>query len=100
MSHADLETGGTVPAAAGRKPLRGILTKDGHAVAGLWGRGPTTRSADASRTALGLVGGGDMDSMLLYAVVTIAFLVLGILALGFGVDSRDGFEEDDWRRRR
>ncbi len=38
-------------------------------------------------------------SVLLYAVVTIAFLVLGILALGFGVDSRDGFEEDDWHRR-
>jgi hypothetical protein len=34
------------------------------------------------------------------AVVTIAFLVLGILALGFGVDRRDGFEGDDWRRRR
>ena len=40
-----------------------------------------------------------MDPMLLYAIVTVAFLGLGILALGFGVDSRDGFEEDDWRRR-
>ncbi|HEX2755389.1 MAG TPA: hypothetical protein VHM48_08000 [Candidatus Limnocylindrales bacterium] len=46
-----------------------------------------------------LVGGVDIDPMLLYAVITIAFLVLGILALGYGVDSRDGFEDDDWRRR-
>ena len=40
-----------------------------------------------------------MDPLLTYAVITIALLVLGILALGFGVDSRDGFEDDDWRRR-
>lgn len=40
-----------------------------------------------------------MDPMMTYAVITIAFLVLGILALGFGVDSRDGFD-DDWRDRR
>lgn len=40
-----------------------------------------------------------MDPLLTYAVITIAFLVLGILALGFGVDSRDGFQDDDWRRR-
>jgi hypothetical protein len=41
-----------------------------------------------------------MDPLHLYAVITIAFLVLGILGLGYGVDSRDGFaEDDDWRRR-
>jgi hypothetical protein len=41
-----------------------------------------------------------MDSPLLYGIVTILFLVLGICALGFGADSRDGFaENDDWRRR-
>jgi hypothetical protein len=33
-----------------------------------------------------------------YAVITIAFLFLGLLALGYGADSREGFE-DDWRRR-
>lgn len=38
-----------------------------------------------------------MDPMTTYAVITIAFLVLGILALAFGADSRDGFG-DDWRR--
>ena len=38
-----------------------------------------------------------MDPMTTYAVITIAFLVLGILALAFGADSRDGFD-DDWRR--
>ena len=41
--------------------------------------------------------GGRMDPMTTYAVITIAFLVLGILALAFGADSRDGFD-DDWRR--
>lgn len=40
-----------------------------------------------------------MDPLLTYAVITIGFLVLGILALGFGVDSREGFQDDDWRRR-
>jgi hypothetical protein len=40
-----------------------------------------------------------VDPLLTYAVIPIAFLVLGILALGFGVDSRDGFQDDDWRRR-
>ena len=40
-----------------------------------------------------------MDPLLTYAVITIAFLVVGILALGFGNDSRDGFQDDDWRRR-
>lgn len=40
-----------------------------------------------------------MDPLLTYAVITIGFLVLGILALGFGVDSREGFQDDEWRRR-
>jgi hypothetical protein len=40
-----------------------------------------------------------VDPLLTYAVITIGFLVLGILALGFGVDSREGFQDDDWRRR-
>ncbi len=38
-----------------------------------------------------------MDPLTTYAVITIAFLVLGILALAFGTDSRDGFD-DEWRR--
>jgi hypothetical protein len=41
-----------------------------------------------------------MESPMLWVILTIAFLFLGLLALGFGADSREGFSEnDDWRRR-
>ncbi len=53
------------------------------------GRGEASESKDVTA----------LDPLETYGVITIAFLVLGILALAFGADSRDSFE-DDWRSRR
>ena len=68
------------------------------------GLSPRVRRFILSRAGVRSAGshalGVAMESPMLWVILTIAFLVLGLLALGFGADSREGFaENDDWRGR-